>query len=235
MVIAFKIDVSLSVMEKIKTLPITFKNKNIPVHREQSMQCFLRPANKKINLTSRDLGTSRTKQTMSDDFSGEEFKNTSSLSCGEFGVSIIFQYSDHTCLVFTFMLCPSFCRSESSEWVNRTPGAFPPRSFSWSTAAEDPVGSLRSVWLALGLSILFVAGLLRQARGHSGCLHHCFETALPLLDVLLRVEDDDVDLGDVEHAQGYGGAQAHGHGQGRGLDEHLERVWPHLRQKSITW
>lgn len=84
--------------------------------------------------------------------------------------------------------------------------------------------SLRSVWLDLGLSVLFVAGLLRQARGHSGCLHHCFEAALPLLDVLLWVEDDDIDLGYVEHAQGYGGAQAHGHCQGRGLDEHLEQT-----------
>lgn len=90
----------------------------------------------------------------------------------------------------------------------------------------DPVWlmSLRSVWLDFGLSVLFVAGLLRQARGHSGCLHHCFEAALSLLDVLLRVEDDDIDLGYVEHAQGYGGAQAHGHGQGRGLDEHLEEI-----------
>lgn len=91
--------------------------------------------------------------------------------------------------------------------------------------------SLRSVWLDLGLSVLFVAGLLRQARGHSGSLHHCFEAALPLLDVLLRVEDDDIDLGDVEHAQGYGGAQAHGHRQGRGLDEHLEQI-RHISDRS---
>ena len=99
----------------------------------------------------------------------------------------------------------------------------------WSRAGEEPVCfvSLGSIWLHLGLSVLFVAGLLRQARGHSGCLHHCFEAALPLLDVLLRVENDDIDLGDVEHAQGYGGAQAHGHGQGRGLDEHLEQTEVH--------
>lgn len=90
----------------------------------------------------------------------------------------------------------------------------------------DPVWlvSLRPVWLDLGLSVLFVAGLLRQARGDSGCLHHCFEAALSLLDVLLRVEDDDIDLGYVEHAQGYGGTQAHGDSQGRGLDEHLEEI-----------
>lgn len=57
----------------------------------------------------------------------------------------------------------------------------------------------------------------------SGRLHHSLEAAFPLLDVLLRVEDDDVDLGDVEHAQRDGGAQAHGHSQGGGLDEHLEQ------------
>lgn len=59
--------------------------------------------------------------------------------------------------------------------------------------------------------------------GDGGRLHHGLEAALPLLDVLLRVEDDDVDLGDVEHAQRDGGAQAHGHRQGGRLDEHLER------------
>lgn len=37
------------------------------------------------------------------------------------------------------------------------------------------------------------------------------------------MEDDDVDLRDVKHAQGYGGAQAHGHGQSGGLDEHLRQ------------
>lgn len=60
-------------------------------------------------------------------------------------------------------------------------------------------------------------------RGHSGCLHHSFEAALSLLDILLRVEDYDVDLRDVEHAQGHGGTQAHGHCQGGGLDEHLQQ------------
>lgn len=89
----------------------------------------------------------------------------------------------------------------------------------------DPVSCvlLRSVRLDFGLSILFVVGLLGQVRGHGGCLHHCFEAALSLLDVLLRVEDDDIDLGYVEHAQGHGGTQAHGYCQGRGLDEHLEQ------------
>lgn len=82
--------------------------------------------------------------------------------------------------------------------------------------------SLRPVGLRLGLSVLSVAGLLGQACGHGGRLHHSFEAALSLLDVLLRVEDDDVDLGDVEHAQGHGGAQAHGDRQSGGLDEHLQ-------------
>lgn len=86
-----------------------------------------------------------------------------------------------------------------------------------------PLVLLRSVRLDLGLSILFVVGLLGQVRGHGGCLYHCFEAALSLLHVLLRVENDDIDLGYVEHAQGHGGAQAHGHCQGRGLDKHLEQ------------
>lgn len=60
-------------------------------------------------------------------------------------------------------------------------------------------------------------------RGHGSRLNHGFKAALSLLDVLLRVEDDDVDFGDIEHAQGYGGAQAHGHGQSGGLDEHLQQ------------
>lgn len=85
-----------------------------------------------------------------------------------------------------------------------------------------PFVSLRPVRFHLGLPVLLVVDLLGQARGHGGRLDHGFEAALPLLDVLLWVEDDHVDLGDVEHAQGHGGAQAHGDGQGGGLDEHLE-------------
>lgn len=80
------------------------------------------------------------------------------------------------------------------------------------------VTSLWSVRHDLGLSVLFVVGLL----GHGGRLRHGFQAALSFLDVLLRVEDDDIGLGDVEHAQGHGGAQAHGHCQGGGLDEHLQ-------------
>lgn len=86
-----------------------------------------------------------------------------------------------------------------------------------------PLVSLGPVRLHLGLPVLSLAVLMRQARGHGGRLHHSFEAAFSLLDVLLRVEDDDVDLGDVEHAQGHCGTQAHGDGQSGGLDEHLQR------------
>lgn len=79
--------------------------------------------------------------------------------------------------------------------------------------------SLWSVRHNLGLSVLFIVRLL----GHGGCRRRGFNAALSLLDVLLRVEDDDIDFGDVEHAQGYGGTQAHGHCQGGGLDKHLEK------------
>lgn len=37
------------------------------------------------------------------------------------------------------------------------------------------------------------------------------------------MEDDNIDLRDVQHAQGHRGTQAHGHRQGGGLDEHLEQ------------
>lgn len=82
---------------------------------------------------------------------------------------------------------------------------------------------LRPVRLNLWLPVLFVVRFLRQVCGHSGSLHHGLEAAFPLLNVLLRVEDDDIDLGNVEHPQRDGGAQAHGHRQGGGLDEHLEQ------------
>lgn len=85
---------------------------------------------------------------------------------------------------------------------------------------------LGSVRLDFGLSVLFVVGFLGKVRGHGRRLHHGFEAALSLLDVLLWVEDDNVDFGDVEHSQGHGGAQAHGHRQSGGLDEHLQRTKP---------
>lgn len=47
------------------------------------------------------------------------------------------------------------------------------------------------------------------------------EAAFPLGYVLLRVEEDDINLGHVEHPQGDGGRQTEGDGQGGGLDVHL--------------
>lgn len=41
-------------------------------------------------------------------------------------------------------------------------------------------------------------------------------------NVLLGVEEDDVDLGHVEHPQRHRGRQAEGDGQGGSLDIHLE-------------
>lgn len=57
--------------------------------------------------------------------------------------------------------------------------------------------------LRLGLSVGPLTGFLGQTRGHGGCRDHGLEAPLPLLHVLLRVEEDDVDFGHVEHAQGY--------------------------------
>lgn len=50
------------------------------------------------------------------------------------------------------------------------------------------------------------------------------EASLSLLDVLLGVENDDVDLGHVEHPQRDKSAEGHGNGQSGRLDEHL---WTH--------
>lgn len=81
--------------------------------------------------------------------------------------------------------------------------------------------------LRLGLSVGPVAGLVGQAGRHGGGGDHGFEGALPLLHVELRVEDDDVDFGHVEHPEGHGRAEVHGDGEGGGLDVELwvtERV-----------
>lgn len=47
------------------------------------------------------------------------------------------------------------------------------------------------------------------------------EAAFPLGYVLLRVKEDDINLGHVEHPQRHRGRQAEGDGQGGGLDVHL--------------
>lgn len=50
------------------------------------------------------------------------------------------------------------------------------------------------------------------------------EASLSLLDVLLGVENDDVDLGHVEHPQRDKSTEGHGNSQSGCLDEHL---WTH--------
>lgn len=61
-----------------------------------------------------------------------------------------------------------------------------------------------------------------QSGRHGGGRDDCFEGTFPLLHVELRVEDDDVDFGHVEHPEGHGCTQVHGDGQCGGLDVELE-------------
>lgn len=49
------------------------------------------------------------------------------------------------------------------------------------------------------------------------------EASFPLLDVLFRVENDDVNLRHVEHPERDERAERHGHSQRGCLDEHLQR------------
>lgn len=103
--------------------------------------------------------------------------------------------------------------------------------------AHQPMRDLLcSVWLdlVLRLSVLLVVGLLGEPSRHGGCLHHGFEAALSFLYVLLWVEDNDIDLGYVEHPQRHRGTQAHGDGQSRGLDVHLWRRGGRWRRKRET-
>lgn len=57
--------------------------------------------------------------------------------------------------------------------------------------------------LRLGLAIGPEVALWRELIGHGGGGDDGFEAALALGYVLLRVEEDDVDLGHVEHPQGH--------------------------------
>lgn len=75
--------------------------------------------------------------------------------------------------------------------------------------------------LGLGLTVGPEAALLRELVGHGGGGDDGFEAALALGHVLLRVEEDDVDLGHVEHPQGHRGAQTHRDRQRRRLDVQL--------------
>lgn len=75
---------------------------------------------------------------------------------------------------------------------------------------------------------LLLGGLCVLALGW-GC--HCrgrLEASLPLLHILLRVEQDDVGFGHIEHAEGHRRTQAQGHSQCGGLDvdlSHGGRNW----------
>ena len=84
------------------------------------------------------------------------------------------------------------------------------------TVGVDVLAQLRP-----GLPVGSVAGLVGEAGRHGGGRNDGLERALPLLHVELRVEDNDVDFGHVEHPEGHGGAQVHGDGQRGGLDVQL--------------
>lgn len=75
--------------------------------------------------------------------------------------------------------------------------------------------------LRLHLAVGPLGGQLRQLAGHGGGRDDGLEAALAFGDVLLGVEDDDVDLRHVEHAQRDGGAEAERDGQRGCLDVHL--------------
>ncbi len=67
-----------------------------------------------------------------------------------------------------------------------------------------------------------VASLLYKFSRHGGGSDDRFEAALAFGHVLLRVEEDDVDFGHVEHPQRHRRAEAERDGEGGGLDVHLE-------------
>lgn len=78
--------------------------------------------------------------------------------------------------------------------------------------------------LSLSLSVWPLVGLLGQTRWHCGSCDHSLEATLPLLYIHLRVEDNYVYLGHVEHAQCYRGTEVHGDGQGGRLNVQLEET-----------
>lgn len=88
----------------------------------------------------------------------------------------------------------------------------------WSvlTVGVDVLTQLR-----LGLPVGSVAGLVGESGRHGGGCDHGFEGTFALLHVELRVEDDDVDFGHVEHPKGHGCTQVHRDGQCGRLDVQL--------------
>lgn len=70
--------------------------------------------------------------------------------------------------------------------------------------------------LLLGILCVLALGRGRHGRGR-------LEAALPLLHILLRMEQDDVGFGHIEHAEGHRCTQAQGHSQCGRLDIDLGR------------
>lgn len=65
-------------------------------------------------------------------------------------------------------------------------------------------------------------------------LHRDLEASLPLLDVLLRMENDDVDFGHVEHPKRHRCTERHGNSQSGCLDEHLWRQRQRLSTRASS-
>lgn len=101
--------------------------------------------------------------------------------------------------------------SSSALWVD-----------AWTASSGLTVGVHVLTQLRLGLPVGPVAGFVGQSGRHGGGRDDGLEGSLPLLHVELRVEDDDVDFGHVEHPQSDGGAQVHRDGQRGGLDVELQ-------------
>lgn len=83
--------------------------------------------------------------------------------------------------------------------------------------SKERTGS--NLWHPPSTLLLGILCVLALGRGcHRG---GCLEAALPLLHVLLRMEEDDVGFGHVEHAKGHRCTQAQGHSQCGRLDVDL--------------
>lgn len=75
--------------------------------------------------------------------------------------------------------------------------------------------------LGLGFSIGSESGLGVELIGHGGGGYHGLEASCALGHILLRMEENHVDLRHVEQPQGHRGAQTHRDGQSGCLDVHL--------------